>query len=416
MEKDRNTQLRQIADRLCLGAYPPALESVYRELEGCAAPACDMALIDNLQKKYNLFAEFYDLVKQSAAEINADPDLNTWVRTAAKFHRENDKETACKLPVPVQPETPAQHFMMLHIMMPMIEEGFSTMAARGFSQETLEDARTAYAAGIRSVQKRTGKPGINKTYFSWLNLYCRAQIFNAAGFLFELRKHAPTAFWLRNRETKQIVPLMLKVPFFRDGSMPLGAKNYEDPEGAFTPEMDEDAENYYGYGCIDHIVSREKTAYPKAQWECVGAPGEYCLALHIPKNTDISRESTVNACKTGLTLARERFPEYGALNCVFCTSWLLNPKLKSILGEQSRITQFQKCFVKYPHKDTTGTGVFHYIFSQKPDRLEDLEENTSLQRAIKKLYLEGDCLHIYRGACFLEESYTHAAALRHTVN
>lgn len=402
MENQQKTTLRQIADRLCLGAYPAELETVYQNQQGCATPACDLALIDTLQKKYNLFAEFYDLVKQSAEEINADPDLNTWVRTAAKFHRENDKETACKLPVPDMPETPAQHFMMLHIMMPMIEEGFSTMAARGFSQDTLEDMKTAFSSAIRTVEKRTGKPGINKIYFSWLNLYCRGEIFKTGGFWFEVRKHAPSAFWLRNRQTKRLLPLMLKTPFFRDGTMPLGAKNYEDPAGSFPTEVEEDAENYYGYGYVDHVVSRQKTVYPKNQWECVGAPGDYCLALHIPKNTDISRASTVAACKTGVALARERFSDYGAIQCVICTSWLLNPKLKEMLGKQARITQFQDCFVTYPHKDSTATGVFSYVFSKKTENLEDLEESTSLQRKIKKLYLDGDCLHVYRGIFFPE--------------
>lgn len=402
MENQQKTILRQIADRLCLGEYPAGLETVFRQQQGCAAPACDLSLIDTLQEKYNLFAQFYPLVRQSAEEINADPDLNTWVRAAVQFHRENDKPTACRLPVPVSPETLGQQFLALHIMLPMVEAGFEKMIARGFSQDTLEDMKTAFASAIRTVEKRTGKPGINKTYFSWLNLYCRGEIFKAEGFLFEVRKHAPTAFWLRNRQTKQLLPLMLKTPFFRDGTMPLGAKNYQDPEGSFPTDVEEDAENYYGHGYTDWLTSRQKTVYPKAQWECAGAPSDYCLALHIPKNTDISRASTIAACKAGLALARERFSEYGPIQCVMCTSWLLNPKLKEMLGDQARITQFQDCFITYPHKDSTATSVFGYVFPKKPENLEDLEESTSLQRKIKKLYLDGDCLHVYRGVFFPE--------------
>ena len=80
-----------------------------------------------------------------------------------------------------------------------------------------------------------------------------------------------------------------------------------------------------------------------------------------------------------------------------------NPRLREIQGAQSRITQFEECFVKYPNKDTTGGAVFSFVFVRKPANLEDLQEDTSLQRKLKKLYLEGDCIHTYSGAIFVEE-------------
>ena len=111
----------------------------------------------------------------------------------------------------------------------------------------------------------------------------------------------------------------------------------------------------------------------------------------------------MSACKVGLQIARERFLEYGKMNCVFCASWLLNPRLKEIQGPQSRITQFEECFVKYPNKDLSGGAVFSFVYVRKPADLNDLEENTSLQRKLKKMYIEGDCVHTYSGAIFMEE-------------
>jgi len=399
---DNKTELRLLVDRLGLGEYPEGLEAVYEETKGSNAPACDLALINSLQETYDLFGEYYDLVKETAEQINADPDLNAYVRAAAKFHKENDRATACKLPVPTMGISPVMNFLMLHIMMPMIPESFKSLEKRGFVWDEMEDNRRAYKSGISIVKRQTGQPGINKTYFSWDNLYCRAQIYKVAGFWFEIKQLPAQALWLRNRETKQVVPLM-KGTFFRDGSMQLGAKNYEDPEGSFETVFSEDAENFYGHGCVDNIVSRESKAWSKTLWECVGRPGEYCLSLHIPRNADVSTEGTLSACRVGLKIARERFPEYGKMNCVFCASWLLNPRLKQIQGEQSRITQFEECFVKYPNKDLSGSAVFSFVFVRKPADRNDLEENTSLQRKLKKMYIEGDCIHTYSGAIFMEE-------------
>ena len=137
------TELRQIADRIGLGEYPVELEAIYEAQKGSTAKACDLALIESLQEKYDLFGEYYDLVKQSAEEINADPAMNAWVRVAAQFHKEVDKATAMKLPVPNVPEKVATDFMMLHIMMPMIPESFDAMEKRGFTWDELEDARRA---------------------------------------------------------------------------------------------------------------------------------------------------------------------------------------------------------------------------------------------------------------------------------
>lgn len=399
---EAKTELRQLADRIGLGEYPVELEEFYEAQKGSTAPACDLELIRELQKKYDLFGEYYDLVLESAEQINADPDMATWVKAAAQFHKVNDKATVVKLPVPKISENVATNFMMLHIMMPMIPESFAKMEARGFTWDELDDARRAYKSGISVVRRQTGIPAMNLTYFSWLNLYCRAMIFKISGFWFELKQFPAQALWIKNRETGKLLPLVKGV-FHREGTMILGSKNYEDPEGSFVAEYSEDAENFYGHGCYDNVTEKNQRTYPKSLWECVARPSDYCLGMHIPAKTDISTQATLNACRDAIKLVHSRFPEYGVNNGVFCTSWLLNPRLKQIQGEQSRITQFEECFTKYPNKDTSGSAVFSFVFARKPKDLQDLEENTSLQRKVKKMYLDGDCIHLHSGAIFVEE-------------
>ena len=238
------TELRQIADNFGLGEYPQELELFYEAQKGSTAPACDLPTIRDLQEKYDLFGEYYDLVVQSAEMINSDPDMNTWVRTAAVFHKENSMSVACKLPAPEVSENIATNFMMLHIMMPMIPESFVTMEKRGFSWEELEDSREAYKRSIATVERRTGVPALNESYFSWLNRYCRGMIFRISGFRFEIQQFPTDALWLRNRKSGQIIPLMAG-EFYHDGSMRLGSKNYEDSTGSFVTTFFEDEENYF---------------------------------------------------------------------------------------------------------------------------------------------------------------------------
>ena len=68
-----------------------------------------------------------------------------------------------------------------------------------------------------------------------------------------------------------------------------------------------------------------------------------------------------------------------------CHSWLLSPHLTSILNENTNIIRFQKLFdITNVFEDETQ--YMDYIFhADAKTPLQDLEENTSLQRGVKEL-------------------------------
>ena len=57
-----------------------------------------------------------------------------------------------------------------------------------------------------------------------------------------------------------------------------------------------------------------------------------------------------------------------------------------------------KTFASSPYKLYVGKAASRAKWFKKPADLNDLEENTSLQRKLKKMYIEGDCIHTYSGA------------------
>jgi len=399
---EEKTQLRQIADRLGLGEYPEAMEAIFEAQKGSTEPACDLAVIDRLQEKYDLFEEFYDIVKESAEKINADPELNAYVRTAIQFNKESNVATALKLPGPAISGKPELDLMLFHVVMPMIEASFEKRDRLGFTWEEQKDAREIYKKAIREVQNSTGHPGVRQGNLTRFGLYSRAEIYSHAGFLFEIKPLYARALWIRNRQTGQVLPLV-KGRIHRDGVMFVGAKGYDDQTDSFVADFSEDEEKFCGNACVNNVTSRESAVYSKKEWECVGRPGEYCLSIHIPDGTDISREATMKACRESIKIFHERFPEYNGTDLIFCATWLLNPKLKQLLGEQSRIVQFADCFVTYPIQDPNATAVFAFVFGGKPDDLITLPEDTSLRRKLKKLFLDGDHLHAYSGVICLKE-------------
>jgi hypothetical protein len=90
------------------------------------------------------------------------------------------------------------------------------------------------------------------------------------------------------------------------------------------------------------------------------------------------------------------------LKAIGCCSWLLSPTLAEILPETSNIVAFLTPYHKYPIK-TQGQAVFSFLYPKKVEKYEDLEENTSLQRKVKELYLSGGGVPEAGGLIFFDD-------------
>lgn len=75
---------------------------------------------------------------------------------------------------------------------------------------------------------------------------------------------------------------------------------------------------------------------------------------------------------------------------------MMAPELDTILKPDSRILSFSSKYLRYPIP-TQGEDVLNFVFLLKYKTYEDLAEDTSLQRALKKRYLHGQYLYEYGG-------------------
>lgn len=391
---------RQIAQTLGVEQYPEELDSLYREDE---APACDLSLIDYLQTEFDLFGDFYAKVKEAAVEINSDPVRSAWVKTTASFAKDADVETACTVPAPASDGTAAGDFLPLFTLLPQIPAAIAEYEKRGFSRDEILDIMKDFRLSFGIVESQTGSSGVESIYYGWLTIFAKAQIFCVMGLQFECFKLPKGALWLRNRNTGLVVPVMVEGTFHASGLQRLGSMGYEDTAGAFAPAFSEDAQYYYGHGVHDCVVSKTQETFSKDVWECIGRPCEPCLNIHVPRGSDISTETVMTACTRARELAKVRYPELPDFQLVTGFSWLLNPLLKEIQGEKAKTVQFMECFIKYPKYDPHADSVFSFVFGRKYDNYADLPETTSLQRKLKKLYLDGCCLHSYSGAIYIGE-------------
>lgn len=397
---EMKTELRKIADMVGVGEYPAEMEAYYEKLAP-GVPAVDLEMIDQLQAEFDVFGQFYETVRELGAALNADPVRSAWVRVATAYALDCDAAQARKIPTPEPDGTPLTDFLPLYILIPQIPLSVAEYRRRGFTEAEMPRIMNNYKAGIRITRDQTGRPGINRLYYSWLTLFTKSLLFYADSLQFEMKKLPASALWLKNRTTGQILPLILTGKVHAGGIQKLGSKGYEDEAGAFDPVFAENEESFYGNPCIDNVIQSTPQVFPKAEWACIARPGDNCIGIHIPRGADISVETVKRECAFARKVAKERYPEYnvGVLNCA---SWMLDPKLETIMGKESRLAGFMNCFVKYPYKDP-GTAVFGFVFPKRYESYETLPEDTSLRRKLKQLYIDGGCIYTYGGIVAIED-------------
>lgn len=115
--------------------------------------------------------------------------------------------------------------------------------------------------------------------------------------------------------------------------------------------------------------------------------GRHLIDIHIPADADMAfvklRDSYLNA----IDFFKTYYPEFVGADLV-CSSWLLAPSLKKVLPTDSKIMQFQKLFV-VDHLDEDSLGFMDWVYGRRDIPIEELPEQTSLQRNLKPHLLNG---------------------------
>ena len=126
---------------------------------------------------------------------------------------------------------------------------------------------------------------------------------------------------------------------------------------------------------------------PSGQGPCPRIqPGDPSLHVHIPSDASLTRE----ALDDSYARARRFFSQEGSAFCggrppkaVVCGSWLLAPALEELLPESSGIRRFAGDYERFQVREE-DQSFYRWLFKKPgPAPLEELPEDTALQRAVK---------------------------------
>lgn len=114
------------------------------------------------------------------------------------------------------------------------------------------------------------------------------------------------------------------------------------------------------------------------------------LSIHIPSDAKLSKSNIEHSIRAARTFFNQRFTAYVEVD-MQCHTWLLSPALKSLLAPTSNILNFQS-FFKIQQVFESDTSFLHWVFHTKNADIQQLEEKTSLQRAIKAYLKTGQTI------------------------
>ena len=167
---------------------------------------------------------------------------------------------------------------------------------------------------------------------------------------------------------------------------------YVDTMAAFSRFVREHRESYGRYGFdrgfwTTRQVSVKLLRIGQMEYELTEVEGVPVVSLHIPTDVDLRPEVLLPSIREGLALFRQLFPAYRDAP-VYCHSWLLSPQLREFLPEGSNILCFQELFDIRPDS-VPGKDVLLWVFKNPKLPMEDYPEDTSLQRKLKRFFLDG---------------------------
>lgn len=383
-----------VADHLPL---PPGYYPVPKEREN---ELCSLAMIDSLQEKYGIFSEYYQAVREGFLDMDNDPLRKAYLDSISLYFKDAPVEQAREIKYPQSENTPASNMLPLLAHLPSIDNTYEIFRKRGFNHEEAVSCLSIYTLYLREEEKYRSKIiGISGRISNWMSRFTKGTIFylGDGGLNFQPIK-LPDVFptILMNKKDKRYVPIYTNNSRIHKSGVPFGSAGAKDTEGLFLTSYEETQDAFIGHCANGRTVSEKPQTFAKNEWELVLSPGDDVISVHIFWDADLSPNIVDTAFNKGIKRAIECYPEFNFKALYTCT-WLISPEVNDALGENSKLSQFASRFVRFPVV-SDGKSVIRHVFpNNNVNNLNDLVENTSLQRAFKAKMLAGEFIYNTRG-------------------
>ena len=253
-------------------------------------------------------------------------------------------------------------------------------AARGIPDTATDATLADLPRWIDDHRRRHGHPGLET--LGWVGNYVLSDKLIQLGRL----QYVPNTFSLpfrgyRHRSSGELLVLAREGRRYRADGQFDGANQRLDPDGGWTPTLDERDGAIVGHRVDPRgFVEREPRSFPADQWETAFDQGSPALSVHIPAAGPLDPD----ACRDSLREAAAFFPRHfpnRPFDVIWTYCWLMDDQLRGYLPPDSNILGFQDLFHRLPFPNTNSSQLLERVFGSGTIDLAKVEPTTSLQRA-----------------------------------
>lgn len=390
--------LEQMKTALGIQKTPEAFADIYNRLEkGREETILSDGFITEILKQNKVMLPYADIILAAAKEIRQNEALCLLVCLLEKWVLEGGKVNDPDYEAPAGTGL-AYDFLHLFPAIPTIPGCAHRMRDRGVPEDVIVDTLREYDYCIEMCNDRMGRPAFPQGRLNWICCVIRDRLIHIGRLKYDMPTCCMTGFRVYRNKAGELKILADNLEIHRSGRV-LGSSGYTDTEGSFLAEIQETEMTVTGYPAVGGLVEKEKIVLDKGQWELCLSESDPVLRVHIPPGGGFDKKTLADAYQRTREVMETCYPDK-PFKAIYCTSWLMSLDLREILKPESNILGFQNDYIPVPLRGGDAT-TFSFVFGDStitPEMVPNLPENTSLQRAIKKRYLDGG--YICQGAGF----------------
>ena len=392
--------LEQMKEALSLSSLPEYFNDVYPKVKDTYEMRSALILSDDYIEKVltevSALLPYLDLIKAAAAKIRENPAMRLFicileyrVKTGERPNTA-DYEEVCGDGIEYD-------FLHLFPALSTMPDSAEYMRKRGVPEDIITASLREYDFCVETCIKKHGRPAFTMDRLGWIMRVVGNDLIRIGRFKYEMPCKRVSGIKVYKNRDGEIITLSDDTDVHASGRI-LGTVGYTDEDGSFHALITETDSEITGHPVVDGLIRKEPVTLKKSEWELYLTPDDDVIPVHIPPDEGFDHDT----CEESYARAREIFDTYypdKPYKAFHCRSWLISIDLKKVLKPSSNILDFNKKYTIYPTK-SKGEWIFENVFPGQGgiSNLENLSENTSLQREVKRLYLGGD--HICEAAGF----------------
>ena len=351
--------------------------------------AIDKARIVKLDEKYNFMRKFRDEILAGCDEVAKDEALLLFVYILAAIYKDEKlptySENGVSITITDIPDRGrfdtdiAPLYSAYFFLEKMIEE----YERRGLPYEIISDTLAAMELEMNDYIGIYGRVGMRR-YVAWYAHWVKMDLISVGRFQFEIM---PFRSKVRAYRKGDDVKILLDGYKVHKSGLILGSAGMTDENGSFQADIKEEEGKFIGYTtngygeCVTTPISLEG-------YKEILTRGDTVLNVHIPSKLPLNPEICEDSYNRAIKLLKKAYPEYN-FKAVCCSSWMMEKRLREILGRETNLTKFSNPYIGYPIQ-SQGRAIYSFVYNlHEPIKAEELSEDTSLRRAIKQHLLMG---------------------------